>query len=247
MKDDILTVMWMELKGIFRYQGSMRTVLLNLFIPLVMFGMVIPYQEGVEWVDSFLIIIVVGFVPVLSVGLRIPDSVAGERERHTLGTLLASRLPDRAILIGKMLVGILYGWILTLIVLLISIIVVNVTNWTGEIVFFPPHVAISSVVGSLFLAIMIACLGVIISMRAETVQKATQTLVFTFLVIPIIIQVGAVFVLQSDDARETIGRVIDSVTSPEFMASVIGIILVIDLILLFLVDTRFKRSRLLLI
>lgn len=40
-------------------------------------------------------------MPALSVLSIIGDSFAGERERHTLETLLASRLPDRAIVLGK--------------------------------------------------------------------------------------------------------------------------------------------------
>jgi ABC-type Na+ efflux pump permease subunit len=42
----------------------------------------------------------------------ITDSIAGERERQTLETLLASRLPDRAILLGKVAAITLLGWLL---------------------------------------------------------------------------------------------------------------------------------------
>ncbi len=40
----------------------------------------------------------------------ITDSIAGERERQTLETLLASRLPDRAIVLGKIIAVTLFGW-----------------------------------------------------------------------------------------------------------------------------------------
>ena len=40
----------------------------------------------------------------------IGDAIAGERERHTLETLLASRMPDRAILLGKVIAIVLYAW-----------------------------------------------------------------------------------------------------------------------------------------
>jgi ABC-2 type transport system permease protein len=247
MNQDILTVIWKESKGVFQYQGNLRAMFLNLIVPIVFLGMLLPYQEGVRWVDSFFIILVVGLVPVLTIGLRIPDSFAGERERHTLGTLLASRLPDRAILIGKMSIAILYGWLLTLVVLLIGIIVVNITEWTGSVLFYPLHIAIASSFGSLLLAIMIASLGVLISIRAETVQKASQTLIFAFLSPLIALQVGAVFIFQSDTARETIARLDETVITVEFMSILIGIFLLIDIILIFLVDNRFKRARLLLV
>ena len=46
----------------------------------------------------------------MMVSSLVADSFAGERERHTLETLLASRLPDRAILAGKLLVPVAVAW-----------------------------------------------------------------------------------------------------------------------------------------
>ena len=58
---------------------------------------------------------------------RVADSFAGERERHTLETLLASRLPDRAILFGKVLAAVGYGWVLVMLMLVLSLVTVNLT------------------------------------------------------------------------------------------------------------------------
>jgi len=46
---------------------------------------------------------------ILASGLTVPDSFAGVKERNAVPTLLTTRLPDRAILFGKMLFGILMG------------------------------------------------------------------------------------------------------------------------------------------
>ena len=54
-----------------------------------MVAIYVPLQMGRDWVDSpgslFCLI-----VPLMLVGMTIPESFAGERERHTLATLLAS-------------------------------------------------------------------------------------------------------------------------------------------------------------
>ena len=68
--------------------------------------------------------------------MMIPESFAGERERHTLGTLLASRLPDHAILLGKVAVAVGYAWVMTLMLLLVSLVVVNVTPWDGQVLLY---------------------------------------------------------------------------------------------------------------
>ena len=101
MIDDILTVMWKERKGLLRYQGSRRTTILNLVVLVPTLSIIMPLVAGREWGDSFQVLIAALVLPVLLVGLHIPDSFAGERERHTLETLLSSRLPDQAILFGK--------------------------------------------------------------------------------------------------------------------------------------------------
>ncbi len=52
--------------------------------------------------------------PLALSGILITDVLAGERERQTLETLLASRLPDRAIILGKLIAVIAAGWVLLL-------------------------------------------------------------------------------------------------------------------------------------
>jgi ABC-2 type transport system permease protein len=56
--------------------------------------------------------------PLALAGIMITDVLAGERERHTLETLLASRLPDRAIMLGKVIAVTVAGWVLLLLAML---------------------------------------------------------------------------------------------------------------------------------
>jgi len=100
MMNDILTVMWKERKGMFRYRGSRNRFLIVLLGPFLM-AIVFPLQAGPAWVEDLDSIFIAVFIPIILVSITIPDSFAGERERHTLGTLLASRLPDRTSRIGK--------------------------------------------------------------------------------------------------------------------------------------------------
>src|SRR5436309_9767960 len=101
MDRDIATVFWKEWKEIVLERASGGSGLR----PLVMVGLVgivVPLRVGAERYlgpQSLVGLIVIALAAVLAV---VPDAFAGERERHTLETLLASRLTDRAILFGKL-------------------------------------------------------------------------------------------------------------------------------------------------
>ena len=72
----------------------MRGGRFSLVILVGVFGVFLPLQSGAEWVQSPATVFYWGWVPLMLVGGAVADSFAGERERHTLETLLASRLPD---------------------------------------------------------------------------------------------------------------------------------------------------------
>ena len=93
MFSDIVTVMWKERKGLFRYQGSRTRATLGLLIPGVMLSIYLPLQIGRALVVGPWSLVASVFIPMMMVGMMIPESFAGERERRTLGTLLSRRLP----------------------------------------------------------------------------------------------------------------------------------------------------------
>ncbi len=72
-----------------------------MLLSLLALAIYLPLQARDAWVNGPIPLVPATLMPVMLVGLTIADSFAGERERQTLPTLLASRLSDRAILIGK--------------------------------------------------------------------------------------------------------------------------------------------------
>ena len=123
---DVVTVAQKELKEILLQRGSLRGGLMNLLIILAITGILFPLDNGPSWLTSPLSLITMIWMPLLmSMGL-IADSFAGERERHTLETLLATRLSDRAILFGKIGASITYAVGLTLAGALLGAVTINV-------------------------------------------------------------------------------------------------------------------------
>jgi ABC-2 type transport system permease protein len=243
MLADVLTVMWKERKSLFRQPGSRIRAALNLVIPFGMLGIYGPLT-GPEWMQSAFAVILSSLMTVLLVATVIPDSFAGERERHTLATLLATRLSDRAILFGKLSVAVLYGFGVTSAGLIAGVVTANIAYRGDGFVFYSPGIAVACFVMSLLVAGLMACGGALISLRAATVQGATQTLMAIMFTPILILQVAGVLMMSLAPDRRVIREAAAAVDPTFVFVFWVAILLFVDLFLLAMVITRFQRSRL---
>jgi ABC-2 type transport system permease protein len=244
MLGDIWTVMWKERKGQLRIRGSRTRALLTLLVPVLMIAMVAPLQLGREWVDGAWSLVGAFLIPMILIGITIPESFAGERERHTLETLLASRLPDRAILFGKVGLAVAYGWVMTLLALGVSLVPVNAVHWEGELMLYRPAVAIADIVVSLLVAGLMANLGVIISLRSETAQGAQQLLMTVLLVPLMVLQLVPMLLLSVvPDGGELLRQWL-SVDFTTVILAVVAVLSAANVGMLVVVMVRFQRARL---
>lgn len=173
---DVWAVMRKEWKELFLPGGSLwGGAWSEALIVVGALGVFIALQVGRAWVSSEVALFWM-WLPLLQMTGTIAESIAGERERRTLETLLASRLSDRAILFGKVGAAIGYGWGLTLLCLLVGLVTVNLTHGRGELLLYPPDTALGLLVLSLLGAGLVAGAGVLISLRAPTVRQAYQRL-----------------------------------------------------------------------
>jgi len=174
MMTDIGTVMWKEWKEILSWGGGRGKVGLLIFVGV--FGIFLPLQMRRAWVESPMVLAYWAWVPLFLVTSVIADSFAGERERHTLEALLASRLSDRAILFGKVGAAVGYGAGITWLILLLGLVTANLAHGQGKPLLYPLTVGLGIVGLSLLSAGLAAGAGVLVSLRAATVRQAQQTL-----------------------------------------------------------------------
>jgi len=179
-------------------------------------------------------------VPMMMVLLTVPDSFAGERERHTLGTLLATRLPDRAILFGKLAVSVAVGFWMMLGVLALALVTANTAHWDGQVHFYSVTVLLVDLGFGLLLAILIAGAGVLISLRASTVQEAQQLLGAAVMTPPILL--GLLALLLS----ERIGDAVEGIGATQAVLIVMAALAVAGAGLVIAATARFRRARLIL-
>ena len=133
---DVRTIIWKEIKEILGRRGLLKGGKAGIFIMLACFGVFMPLQFGRQWLASPMAMVYWAWVPFLLVSGVVADSFAGERERHTLETLLASRLPDRAILAGKIGAALVYGWGLTLGCVLLGAAAMTIVHGRGKVIFY---------------------------------------------------------------------------------------------------------------
>jgi ABC-2 type transport system permease protein len=244
MFTDILTVAWKEIKELpYLRKDKTRTNLFSLLIFLAVFGILLPWQTGREWVTSPFSLLPWAWLPFMMVGTTMVDSFAGERERHTLETLLASRLSDRAILLGKILAGIVYGLAITFLCVLVSLATVNLVHGGAGLLLYPATIALGLLVIVLLVSTLASGLGVLVSLRAASVRQAQQTFTIAYFVlfIPIL-----VFPMLPSSATQ---KILDFLTGTDFtsMAIEAGVaVALLDVILILAAMARFKRSRLIL-
>ena len=247
MIEDIKTMMWKERKGLLRQGGSRIRAAATLLILVIMVGVFFPLQMGRDWLDTAWSLMAAFIFPLILVGITVPESFAAERERHTLPTLLASRLPDRAIFFGKLGLAIAYGWIVTLVILLFSLIVVNVLFWEGRILFYVPGVFLADVALSGLMSCLTASLGVLISLRSATTQGAQQALMFMLLIPLMALQLIPVVLLSLvPNGREIFRQLLEETDFATLMLFVVAVLVVINVGLLLAAMARFKRARLIL-
>lgn len=242
MITDIWTIVWKEWKEVLLQRGATRRGWLNLAVLVAVFGVFLPLQTGRAWVTSPMVLAAWAWVPMILVTNVIADAIAGERERHTLETLLASRMPDQAILLGKVLAAVLYGWGVAMVNLILGLITVNVAHWSGRVLWYPAITAVGGPLLSLGMAGLAAGAGVLVSLRAPTVRQAQQTMGVTTMLLVWLPILGMTLLPKSWQANLARAQV-----QPD-RALVLALVLlaVADGVLVTIARARFRRSRLIL-
>jgi ABC-2 type transport system permease protein len=146
-------------------------------------GLFMGWQMDPDFGRSWLTVFLVGFLAVMFVTGVIPDSIAGERERHTLETLLATRLPDHAVLLGKVLAAVSYGCAMGFAVLPAGIVAANLIHGSGGLPWVRVEVIATAVSVAVLGGLLVAALGVLLSLYAPTARQANQRLGFSIMAI----------------------------------------------------------------
>jgi ABC-2 type transport system permease protein len=172
--NDIFTVLRKELLELFGNRHASRGPLVQSAVMLVMTGILLPAAGAERWMASPSTPLLYFMFPSALAAVIAADSFAGERERRTLETLLATPLSDAAIFLGKVASAALFAVTVTLASLLLAIVTINISQH-GAGLFVPPASLLLAVVGSAVGASLVtAAVAVAISMRVTVARSAQQ-------------------------------------------------------------------------
>src|SRR5690348_9795473 len=254
MIGDIGTMMWKEWREYLAGasvggSGRRGRGVVGVLLIVAIISILLPLLLGRALLTSGTPVVVDGlYLPTIILLSVIPDSFAGERERHTLETLLASRLSDRAILLGKVGAAVAYGWAVGLIAALVQAVVANLSRKNASagsgLAFYPTGLVIAIVVLGLLISLLIASAGCLVSLRAATTRQAQLNLTFGFLVLifaPLII-----FQLLPGQTQANFIALLNTTNPATVFLIIVGVLLAVDVALLLIAEARFQRSRLIL-
>ena len=259
--NDLLTVARKELREIVGGGGG-RASLIRELIFVLLFGVFFPLSQGEAWRTGAVPSVFVFMIPLFLAGPYVADTFAGERERKTLETLLATRLPDRSIYLGKILAVCTYAWGVTLLIIVASLAALNVSGAGADpastlpaalsdgasdgLYVYPLAVWIAALVGSFASGLLIAGIGTFISLRSETVRAAHQAMMLPLFILVFggSLGLGALWQALPESTRVALFEWASGVSPLEAMLGIVTLLLLVDAFLLRLGIRRFRRSRL---
>jgi ABC-2 type transport system permease protein len=244
MFNDILTIIQKDLREILSARGSRKSSLIYLGIVVGLIGVFMPIQSGRLWLSEPIVPMVWSWFPVFLMISMVTDSIAGERERNTLETLLASRLSDRAILFGKIAGAVIYGWTISLVSNLLAVVTVNISDPTGGFQFYTLSLFLILLFLPLVIGILMSSLGVLVSLNAPTARSAYQKLslvMLAFWFVPMFI-----INLAPESFKLQVNQFLSTINMIQLAAIGIVLLVVVNIGLIWLAMQRFQRTRLIL-
>ena len=228
-----------EMIALWRGRGKISFLML-----IGVFGVYFPWSIGPKWVTSPTTMISFAWFPIMMVTSMTADTFAGERERHTLETLLATRLSDRVILAGKLSAAVLYGLFFLWFFILSGLITVNIRHGQDDWILFPGNWFIGFVLFGLLGAIFAGSLGVIVSLKSSTVRQAQQTL--NLAIIVLVLSVAGAVSFMPAAWRTWLLETFHRGDTLQLLLMSAAMLAVIDAVILYVARCMFRRTRLLL-
>ena len=242
MINDIYSLVWKEWKEIFLQRSSSRSGVINLFLVVGVVGIFIPLQSGRAWFTNPVTMLIWAWLPIFLVLGMVTDAFAGERERHTLETLLASRLSDTAILFGKIAASVAYGWSMALVSMFLGAISVNLVFPAGGCIFYPLDRMLLGVFLAFLGCLMIGLIGVLVSLKAPTARAAYQQLSIVMLILYFVPIMSLQFLPE-----RIVAPILETLAKVELNTALLGlagVMLVVNGVLFAIARARFQRARL---
>jgi hypothetical protein len=160
-----------ELAAVPRRIGGRPGILMWIFAIAVM-GVLLPWVLGYGFLDMPLLLAYTG-MSLLFAGPLVAESFAGERERNAVPSDPRLR---RDLLLARITVGVLYGWVSPLAMMALGFAIVNLHYRPQTFLLPPAAVSLDLALLTLLAALLVSSLAAAVAVRARDARRAKRTL-----------------------------------------------------------------------
>lgn len=182
---DAMIVARKELRELIGERASRRGIQVQAAIMTLFLGVFLPSKTPQAWLAaSPAAIMLFLLLPSIVAGAIGADSFAGERERKTLETLLATPLSDRAIVVGKAIAALFAAVVVAAIALAVAAITVNVSAHPAAVFIPAPELWLGALLGTLACSTVSTAVAILLSIRIP-IARTVQQMVSLMFVLPV--------------------------------------------------------------
>ena len=167
----VYTVLRKELIELIGDRESLSGPLVQGGIVLFTVGVLVPSLGKSIWTDPNAPVVLFQLFPATIASMIAADAFAGERERGTLETLLATPLEESAVFVGKTLAALSVGLFVSVSSLVCALVVANIRFGATML---SPRAFASVIVGSIAASLFTSSVAVAISSRVAVARSAQQ-------------------------------------------------------------------------
>lgn len=182
MRVQTLALVWKEWRSLAVRAGD-RAGLLRM-AGLIGLGVYLSHLLGESFGVSTVTIVMAAGIAAIAALPMAAESIATEREQHTLETLLASPASTSDVVVGKWSAITLYGSGAGVLIVVAGLLTRVITGYGLASV--EPFVVLESLVAALVASSLASALGVVVSARARTARDAVQTLTLSMVVLALV-------------------------------------------------------------
>lgn len=243
---DIYTVVWKEWKEIFGRGNNpiIKSLYLLLSVGTLSIYVTMPAKNMAEFSsDSFNFMYFWSIIPYLIMISYGYFGILKERQSKTLLTLIATRIPGYAIVLGKIIIAVVFCWISTILTSMLSIIRANFLERQNVPFFYSGKLLLFGLCISLLFTILIATCAMLASFSAHTaLQFQVKFLAFSLLPFLFICFSVDIITYSASYVQQLLGI---EKASPTLLSLVcLSCLALIDYSMLIFTIKRFKRSKL---
>jgi len=223
-----------------QFAGGNRAALISSSLTFLGASIGGPLLIGPYWVESAALLCV---YPIIGAVLGVHgalDGIAGERERHTLETLLASPIDEMEIIAGKLAGSIMLCMGLSLVPIGLGLIAMNIVHADGALLLPAAHLIWGLPMLAVLMPAAMSSTALLVSLFSASVRNATQVY---GLLLPVLLVIPAVtMILLPHEVSSRIRDTVQSYPGAGVFIAIGGVLSVVTLIALLHLKAYFRRG-----